>query len=42
MSELLAISPVVIVAFVLGILIGMGIQVRSEIRWIKPKGKGKR
>jgi hypothetical protein len=39
MSELLAIAPVVIVAFVLGILIGMGIQVRSEQRWIKQSGR---
>lgn len=35
MSELLGMAPVVIVAFILGILIGMGIQVRSEKRWIK-------
>lgn len=35
MSELLLFAPVIVVALVIGILIGMGLQVRSEMRWIK-------
>jgi len=34
MSELLSFAPVVVVAFIIGILIGMGLQVRSEMRWM--------
>jgi hypothetical protein len=42
MSELLLFAPVVVVAFVLGILVGVGLQVRSEIRWIKKGTTNKR
>ena len=35
MSELLPFLPVLIVGCIISFLCGMGVQVRSEIRWIK-------
>lgn len=37
-DPLIIVWPIIVLAFVVGIILGMGVQVWTEIRWYKRRG----